>query len=93
MNTHEHTHTHTLIHILSLLLSSLISRVLQRVPADRASLEDIEGHDWLQGIDPFPAGPSSAPLASHRCLSSEEHQSILNTMTSGNIATQDAIIK
>lgn len=69
----------------------LISRMLQRDPAKRVSLNNIEGHPWLQGVDPSPAGYTAAPLASHRSLLPEEHEFILQAMTSGNIADRDAI--
>ncbi|KAK6320334.1 hypothetical protein J4Q44_G00094410 [Coregonus suidteri] len=69
----------------------LISRMLQRDPSSRASLEEIENHTWLQGVNPSPTGHSAAPLTSHRSLSQEEHEIILQAMTSGNIADRDAI--
>ncbi|KAI2648464.1 SNF-related serine/threonine-protein kinase [Labeo rohita] len=69
----------------------LISRMLQRDPAKRASLTEIEGHPWLQGVDPSPAGYTAAPLTSHRSLLPEEHEFILQAMTSGSIADRDAI--
>lgn len=69
----------------------LISRMLQRDPAKRASLAEIESHPWLQGVDPSPAGFTAAPLTSHRSLLPEEHEFILQAMTSGSIAGRDAI--
>ncbi|XP_051739409.1 SNF related kinase b [Ctenopharyngodon idella] len=69
----------------------LISRMLQRDPAKRASLTEIESHPWLQGVDPSPAGYTAAPLTSHRSLLPEEHEFILQAMTSGSIADRDAI--
>ncbi|XP_059392660.1 SNF-related serine/threonine-protein kinase-like [Carassius carassius] len=69
----------------------LISRMLQRDPAKRASLTEIEGHSWLQGVDPSPVGYTAAPLTSHHSLLPEEHELILQAMTSGNIADRDAI--
>ncbi|XP_051548083.1 SNF related kinase b [Myxocyprinus asiaticus] len=69
----------------------LISRMLQRDPAKRASLTEIEGHTWLQGVDPSPAGCTAAPLTSHRSLLPEEHEFILQAMASGNIADRDVI--
>ncbi|XP_055790407.1 SNF related kinase b [Salvelinus fontinalis] len=69
----------------------LISHMLQRDPSSRASLQEIENHPWLLGVDPSPAGHSAAPLTSHRSLSPEEHEVILQAMTSGNIADRDAI--
>lgn len=65
--------------------------MLQRDPSSRASLEEIENHPWLQGVNPSPTGHSAAPLTSHRSLSQEEHEIILQAMTSGNIADRDAI--
>uniref|UniRef100_A0A8C1Z5E3 SNF-related serine/threonine-protein kinase n=1 Tax=Cyprinus carpio TaxID=7962 RepID=A0A8C1Z5E3_CYPCA len=69
----------------------LISQMLQRDPAKRASLTEIESHPWLQGVDPSPAGYTAAPLTSHRSLLPEEHEFILQAMTSGCIADRDAI--
>lgn len=70
---------------------SLISRMLQRDPKQRASLEQIEGHAWLQGVDPSPASRCLLPLTSHKRVSQEEHEIILQAMTCGNIADRDTI--
>lgn len=70
---------------------SLISRMLQRDPKQRASLEQIEGHAWLQGVDPSPASRCLLPLTSHKRVSEEEHEIILRAMTCGNIADRDTI--
>ena len=71
--------------------SSLIGHMLQRDPKKRATLEQIEGHQWLQGVDPSPATKLSTPLVSHRSLSEEEHGSIIQRMVLGCIADRDAI--
>ncbi|XP_074738053.1 uncharacterized protein LOC141948920 isoform X2 [Strix uralensis] len=71
--------------------SDLISRMLQRDPKQRASLEQIEGHAWLQGVDPSPASRCLLPLTSHKRVSEEEHEIILQAMTCGNIADRDTI--
>ncbi|XP_068812128.1 SNF-related serine/threonine-protein kinase-like isoform X2 [Struthio camelus] len=71
--------------------SDLISRMLQRDPKQRASLEQIEGHAWLQGVDPSPASHSLLPLTSHKRVSEEEHNIIIQAMTCGNIADRDTI--
>ncbi|XP_051485195.1 LOW QUALITY PROTEIN: SNF-related serine/threonine-protein kinase-like [Apus apus] len=71
--------------------ADLISRMLQRDPKQRASLEQIEAHAWLQGVDPSPASRCRLPLTSHKRLSQEEHEIILRAMTCGNIADRDAI--
>lgn len=73
------------------LASSLIGNMLQRDPKKRATLEQIEGHQWLQGVDPSPATKLSTPLVSHRSLSEEEHGSIIQRMVLGGIADRDAI--
>ncbi|XP_067853859.1 SNF related kinase b [Heptranchias perlo] len=70
---------------------NLISRMLQRDPKKRASLEEIEGHPWLQGIDPSPAKKLSLPLTSYKSLSEEEHQIIIQAMECGNIADRELI--
>ncbi|XP_054245643.1 SNF-related serine/threonine-protein kinase-like [Indicator indicator] len=71
--------------------ANLISRMLQRDPKQRASLEQIEGHAWLQGVDPSPASRCLLPLTSHKRVSEEEHEIILQAMTCGNIADRDTI--
>lgn len=70
---------------------SLIGHMLQRDPKKRATLEQIESHKWLQGVDPSPATKLSTPLVSHRSLSEEEHGSIIQRMVLGGIADRDAI--
>nr|XP_057903356.1 SNF-related serine/threonine-protein kinase [Doryrhamphus excisus] len=69
----------------------LIGHMLQRDPKKRATLEQIESHEWLQGIDPSPATKLSTPLVSHRSLLEEEHGSIIQRMVLGGIADRDAI--
>ncbi|XP_028843361.1 SNF related kinase b [Denticeps clupeoides] len=66
----------------------LISRMLQRIPSRRASLAEIEGHPWLEGVNPSPA-----PLATHHSLSADDHELILQAMTSGSIADREAILE
>ncbi|XP_068168695.1 SNF related kinase b [Antennarius striatus] len=39
----------------------LISRMLQKDPSRRASLEEIEAHDWLQGLDSALLSPEAPP--------------------------------
>ncbi|XP_071362150.1 uncharacterized protein [Trachinotus anak] len=39
----------------------LISRMLQKDPSCRASLEEIEAHDWLQGLDNALLSPEAPP--------------------------------
>uniref|UniRef100_W5M699 SNF-related serine/threonine-protein kinase n=1 Tax=Lepisosteus oculatus TaxID=7918 RepID=W5M699_LEPOC len=69
----------------------LISHMLQRDPEKRASLQQIEGHPWLRGVDPSPASRSTVPLTSYKSLSQEEHSMIIQAMTCGNIADCDTI--
>ncbi|KAJ8415702.1 hypothetical protein AAFF_G00402590 [Aldrovandia affinis] len=71
----------------------LIDLMLQRDPKRRASLEEIEEHAWLQGVDPSPATKYSTPLVSHRSLSEEEHNSIIQRMALGDIADRETIIE
>lgn len=71
--------------------SSLIAHMLQRDPKKRATLDEIEHHEWLQGVDPSPATKLSTPLVSHRSLSEEEHSSIIQRMVLGSIADRDTI--
>lgn len=71
----------------------LIDRMLQRDPKRRASLEEIESHAWLQGVDPSPATKFNTPLVSHKNLSEEEHNSIIQRMVLGDIADREAIVE
>ncbi|TSK34847.1 SNF-related serine/threonine-protein kinase [Bagarius yarrelli] len=71
----------------------LINRMLQRDPKHRASLEEIESHAWLQGVDPSPATKFSTPLVSHKNLSEEEHNSIIQRMVLGDIADRETIVE
>ncbi|KAM9310328.1 SNF-related serine/threonine-protein kinase [Pholidichthys leucotaenia] len=71
----------------------LIDRMLQRDPKRRASLEEIESHAWLQGVDPSPATKYNTPLVSHKNLSEEEHNSIIQRMVLGDIADRETIIE
>ncbi|XP_029115809.1 SNF-related serine/threonine-protein kinase [Scleropages formosus] len=71
----------------------LINRMLQRDPKRRASLDEIEHHAWLQGVDPSPATKYNVPLVSHKNLSEEEHNSIIQRMVLGDIADREAIIE
>lgn len=80
-----------LIRRISVSPSSLIAHMLQRDPKKRATLDEIERHEWLQGVDPSPATKLSTPLVSHRSLSEEEHGSIIQRMVLGSIADRDAI--
>ncbi|XP_072303775.1 SNF-related serine/threonine-protein kinase-like [Eucyclogobius newberryi] len=69
----------------------LIGLMLQRDPNKRATLAQIEGHDWLKGVDPSPATKMSTPLVSHRNVSEEEHGSIIQRMVLGGITDRDNI--
>lgn len=71
----------------------LITQMLQRDPKRRASLEEIENHPWLQGVDPSPATKYNIPLVSYKNLSEEEHNSIIQRMVLGDIADRDNIIE
>ncbi|XP_034974777.2 SNF-related serine/threonine-protein kinase [Zootoca vivipara] len=71
--------------------ADLIAQMLQRDPQKRASLEQIESHPWLQGVDPSPASRSLLPLTSHRRVSEEEHGIIIQAMMCGNIADRETI--
>ncbi|XP_010871542.1 SNF-related serine/threonine-protein kinase [Esox lucius] len=71
----------------------LIGCMLQRDPKKRATVELIQGHDWLQGVDPSPATKLTTPLVSHRSLSEEEHSNIIQRMALGGIADWDTVIE
>ncbi|CAB1334724.1 unnamed protein product, partial [Coregonus sp. 'balchen'] len=67
--------------------------MLQRDPKGRASLEEIESHAWLQGVDPSPATKFNTPLVSHKSLSEEEHNGIIQRMVLGDIADRETIVE
>nr|XP_033796812.1 SNF-related serine/threonine-protein kinase-like [Geotrypetes seraphini]XP_033796813.1 SNF-related serine/threonine-protein kinase-like [Geotrypetes seraphini] len=71
--------------------ADLISRMLQRDPLQRASLEEIESHPWLQGVDPSPASRSLLPLTSYKRVSEDEHEIIIQAMTCGGIADRESV--
>ncbi|XP_043937170.1 uncharacterized protein LOC122809609 [Protopterus annectens] len=71
--------------------TNLISWMLQRDPKKRASLEHIESHPWLQGVDPSPASRCVLPLTSYKSVSQKEHEVIIQAMTCGNIADKETI--
>ncbi|KAK6326988.1 hypothetical protein J4Q44_G00026330 [Coregonus suidteri] len=71
----------------------LVGRMLQRDPKGRASLEEIESHAWLQGVDPSPATKFNTPLVSHKSLSEEEHNGIIQRMVLGDIADRETIVE
>ncbi|XP_078457993.1 uncharacterized protein LOC144936841 [Lampetra fluviatilis] len=71
----------------------LIARMLQRDPRRRASLQEMEGHPWLCGVDPSPAAKCSTPLISYKSLSEDEHNGIVQRMVLGSIAERDAIVE
>ncbi|KAJ7991685.1 hypothetical protein DPEC_G00286450 [Dallia pectoralis] len=71
----------------------LIGCMLQRDPKRRATVELIQNHDWLYGVDPSPATKLTTPLVSHRSLSEEEHSSIIQRMALGGIADWDTVIE
>ena len=77
----------------SLCFHSLIDRMLQRDPKGRASLDEIEGHAWLQGVDPSPATKFNTPLVSHKSLSEEEHSGIIQRMVLGDITDRETIVE
>ncbi|XP_023998085.1 SNF-related serine/threonine-protein kinase [Salvelinus sp. IW2-2015] len=71
----------------------LVGRMLQRDPKGRASLEEIESHAWLQGVDPSPATKFNTPLVSHKSLSEDEHNGIIQRMVLGDIADREPIVE
>ncbi|XP_062403266.1 SNF related kinase b [Sardina pilchardus] len=62
----------------------LISLMLQRDACCRATLEEIEGHRWLQGVvlppqSAMATNPAMAPVTPHS-LTASEHEAILQSM-------------
>lgn len=69
---------------------SLISRMLIREPNQRAGLEEIMNHDWLQMGD-VPDSATSLPLISKGLVSSEDHTYVVERMIEGRMATKEEI--
>ncbi|XP_067629816.1 SNF-related serine/threonine-protein kinase [Eurosta solidaginis] len=70
----------------------LISSMLVRDPKDRATLEQIAAHPWLNEISDFDA-TDSIPLISRQQLTDEDHAFIVQKMINGNIAPKEDILQ
>ncbi|XP_054739604.1 SNF-related serine/threonine-protein kinase isoform X1 [Anastrepha obliqua] len=70
----------------------LISSMLVRDPKNRATLEQIAAHPWINEISEFDA-TDSFPLISRQQLSDEDHAFIIQKMINGNIASKEEILQ
>ena len=64
--------------------------MLIREPNQRASLEEIMKHDWLQRGD-VPDSATNLPLISRGLVSSEDHTYVVDRMIEGRMATKEEI--
>ncbi|XP_004526414.1 SNF-related serine/threonine-protein kinase [Ceratitis capitata] len=69
----------------------LISSMLVRDPKNRATLEQIAAHPWVNEISDFDA-TDSLPLISRQELSDDDHAFIIQKMINGNIAPKEDIL-
>ncbi|XP_045191432.2 SNF-related serine/threonine-protein kinase-like isoform X3 [Mercenaria mercenaria] len=70
----------------------LVSLMLRREPGNRATLQQIEEHDWLKtGGDDIPH--YHMPLISREQVSEEDHVTVVDKMVEGCIATKEDILQ
>lgn len=68
----------------------MISRMLVREPSQRATLDGIMDHSWLELGDALPV---ETPLVCTEELSGDDLSHIIQRMVDGNIATKEDIIE
>ena len=67
--------------------------MLVREPTQRASLDAILQHPWIQGTEASASVASvSTPLVSRQHISDEVHNYIVQRMVDGKIAAREAIL-
>lgn len=71
---------------------SLISRMLVRLPEQRATLTEIAADKWLM-LDGPEFVPECLPLISRQQVSEEDHNTIVQKMVNGSIATKEEILE
>lgn len=71
---------------------SLISSMLRREPKERISLKEIMSHAWMQG-GKCCANQACVALVGKEHLSSQDQESIIQTMVDGNIASRSEILR
>ena len=74
------------------LVYSLISQMIVRDACQRATLEDILDHPWVQG-DYGPVAVTSIPLANQVKIGVDQHNEIVEKMQLGDIADRETIKK
>lgn len=69
--------------------------MLIRQPEKRATLEEISHHPWLAMDEEEETEPQAEllPLVSHEQVSEEDHNTIIQKMANGNIATKEEIME
>lgn len=72
--------------------------MIVRDPEKRATLDEVMSDTWYRQCDDGDDMEDqhyvdSLPLISHRTISSEDHQTILGLMISGDIAAREDILK
>ncbi|CAF3491994.1 unnamed protein product [Rotaria sp. Silwood1] len=78
---------------------NLIHRMIVREPEKRATLDEVMSDIWYHQCDDDNDDVEdqhyvdSLPLISHKTISLDDHESILQQMTDGNIAERDAILQ
>ena len=71
--------------------ASLITRMLQREPANRASLQTIMAHPWLNDGDLTPVS-TLLPLITKEMISEEDQNYVIQKMVEGKIASREEIL-
>ena len=73
--------------------------MIVREPEKRATLDEVMSDIWYRQLDDDNDDVDdqhyvdSLPLISHKTISQDDHESILQQMTNGTIAERDTIIK
>lgn len=71
----------------------LIGRMLLREPDQRATMDEIAHHRWLQPDDATECVPEYLPLVSREQVSDDDHSLIIQKIVNGNIATKEEILE
>ena len=64
--------------------------MLVREPTERANLDEILQHPWIQGAEP--SAVVSTPLVSRQHIPDEVHNYIVQKMVDGKIASREDIL-
>lgn len=71
----------------------LIGRMLLREPDQRATMDEIAHHRWLQLDGVTECIPEYLPLVSREQVSDDDHSLIIQKIANGNIATKEEILE